>query len=124
MSSREDLLLESIKKYYQDNPESTQHLYDILVSGNISLRNLERFVMDAKKTNLSYPTKDGNTFAVHVSYKSSLDGYSKKLFDPFCRTTRFMYDIPGKEKTIETTIAQLNFIKWCITNGIIEKIMT
>jgi hypothetical protein len=52
-------------------------------------------------------------FTVHVAYKSSLDGYSKKLFDPFCRTARI--DFQG----LTTTVAQLNFIKWCITNGII-----
>ena len=49
-------------------------------------------------------------------YKSSLDGYSKKLFDPFCRTERIEFG------TLNTTVAQLNFIKWCIENDIIEYI--
>ena len=53
-------------------------------------------------------------FTVHVAYKSSLDGYSKKLFDPFCRTERVEF------QGFTTTCAQLNFLKWCIQNGIIE----
>jgi hypothetical protein len=55
-------------------------------------------------------------FTVHVAYKSSLDGYSKKLFDPFCRTERIEF------KGITTTCAQINFIRWVISNGILDYI--
>ena len=121
--SRSDVLLESIKLFYNDE-KNAQYLYDILEKKkNISLRNLEWFITDySKKKNLTYTTKKGTSFAVHCAYKSSLDGYSKKLFDPFCRTQKFSYKIPGKEVTIQTTVAQLNFIKWCITNNIIEQV--
>jgi len=93
-------------------------LLDILQHKNgISLRNLEHFVTNyAKQTNLSY-TIGGKLFTVHVAYKSSLDGYSKKLFDPFCRTERITMDVMGSE--VVTTVAQLNFIRWCIVNDII-----
>ena len=83
----------------------------------ISLRNIEWFVTNhSKKRRTTYTTQDGRSFTVHMSYKSSLDGYSKKLFDPFCRTDRIEFD------EHETTVAQLNFIKWCIENDIIEYI--
>lgn len=59
-------------------------------------------------------TPAGRQFTVHVAYKSSLDGYSKKLFDPFCRTERIQF------QNLTTTVGQLNFIRWCITNGIID----
>jgi hypothetical protein len=66
---------------------------------------------------------DGKQFAVHCAYKSSLDGYSKKLFDPFCRTEKFVYTVPGPEGAdVTTTVAQLNFIRWCIKNKVIEYI--
>ena len=121
--SRSDVLLESIKLFYNDE-KNAQYLYDILEKKkNISLRNLEWFITDySKKKNLTYTTKKGTSFTVHCAYKSSLDGYSKKLFDPFCRTQKFSYEIPGKETVIQTTVAQLNFIKWCITNNIIEQV--
>jgi hypothetical protein len=69
----------------------------------------------SKKRNLSYVTKAGKQFTVHCAYKSSLDGYSKKLFDPFCRTEKIEF------QGLQTTVAQLNFLRWCIKNDIIEK---
>jgi len=76
----------------------------------------------SKKNNTSYTTKDGKFFTVHCAYKSSLDGYSKKLFDPFCRSQKFGYTVPGTSHEIQTTLAQLNFIKWCIKNNVIDYI--
>jgi len=115
--SKSDLLLASLKRFY-DEPKNSSTLLDILNhKSGISLRNLEHFVTSyAKKTNLSYTT-GGKLFSVHMAYKSSLDGYSKKLFDPFCRTERITFDVMGQG--ITTTVAQLNFIRWCITNDII-----
>jgi type VI protein secretion system component Hcp len=114
--SKSDLLLESLKRFYED-PVHAAQLHDILTtkSRGISLRNLEWFVTNyAKNKHVTYTTPTGRTFTVHVAYKSSLDGYSKKLFDPFCRTERIQF------QGLKTTVAQLNFIKWCLTNGIIE----
>ena len=117
------ILLTSIDTFY-NIPENRATLLEILnKTGGISLRNLEWFITNySKKNNLSYKTGDGKMFSVHCSYKSSLDGYSKKLFDPFCRTEKINYLIPGTNDEIHTTVAQLNFIKWCIKNNIIEYI--
>jgi len=116
MSTRSDLLLESLTRFYED-PSNSKNLHDILTtkSQGISLRNLEWFVTNyAKNRHVTYKTDGGRPFTVHVAYKSSLDGYSKKLFDPFCRTERIQF------QGLTTTCAQLNFIKWCLTNGIID----
>jgi hypothetical protein len=116
MSTRSELLLESLTKFY-DDPENSEKLKDILTTKThgISLRNLEWFVTNyAKNRHVTYNSPMGRPFTVHVAYKSSLDGYSKKLFDPFCRTERIDF------KGLSTTVAQLNFIKWCLTNGIID----
>ncbi|MFZ4600308.1 MAG: DUF7197 family protein [Terrimicrobiaceae bacterium] len=122
--SRSETLFHSIQNFYQDEKNS-MYLCDILEKRQgISLRNLEWFITDySKKKNLSYQTNDGKPFLVHCAYKSSLDGYSKKLFDPFCRTEKFEYEIPNTDGIkIQTTVAQLNFIKWCIQHNIIEYI--
>lgn len=114
--SKSDLLLESLTRFYED-PVRSAHLHDILTtkSQGISLRNLEWFITNyAKNRHVTYTGPAGRTFTVHVAYKSSLDGYSKKLFDPFCRTERIQF------QGLTTTVAQLNFIKWCLTNGIID----
>jgi len=121
--SRSDTLLDSINQFYE-NPVNSKHLVDILdKKSSISLRSLEWFITNySKKKSLSYKTTEGKTFAVHCAYKSSLDGYSKKLFDPFCRTDKFEYSVPQSETKVTTTVAQLNFIRWCIKNGIIDYI--
>ena len=117
------ILLTSIDTFY-NNPGNRATLLEILnKTGGISLRNLEWFITNySKKNNLSYKTTDGKIFSVHCAYKSSLDGYSKKLFDPFCRSSKISYTIPGTSNEIHTTVAQLNFIRWCIKNNIIEYI--
>lgn len=112
--TKSEILLQSLSEFFDDE-ENFKKLSDILTHrSGISLRNLEWFItIYAKSNNLVYRTTKGN-FPVHVAYKSSLVGYSKKLFDPFCRTERVNF------KGLTTTVAQLNFIRWCIKNDVIE----
>jgi hypothetical protein len=121
--NKSDILLSSINTFYEI-PENKLVLSELLTkSGGISLRNLEWFITNySKKHNTTYTTSDGRLFSVHCAYKSSLDGYSKKLFDPFCRSEKITYTIPGTDDEIHTTVAQLNFIKWCIKNKIVDYI--
>ena len=121
--SKNDILLSSINQFYDNEKNRTTLLTILDKSSGISLRNLEWFITNyAKKNHTSYQTGDGKLFTVHCAYKSSLDGYSKKLFDPFCRSQKFAYVVPGTSDEIQTTLAQLNFIKWCIKNKIIDYI--
>ena len=121
--SKSGILLTSINAFYNQEENRTKLLNILDKSSGISLRNLEWFITNySKKNNISYTTKDGKYFTVHCAYKSSLDGYSKKLFDPFCRSEKFAYTVPGTSHEIQTTLAQLNFIKWCIKNNIIDYI--
>jgi len=121
--SKSDILLSSINNFYTEEENRSKLLRILDKSSGISLRNLEWFITNySKKNNISYTTKDGKYFTVHCAYKSSLDGYSKKLFDPFCRSEKFAYTVPGTSHEIHTTLAQLNFIKWCIKNNIIDYI--
>ena len=108
--SRSEILLQSLTRFF-DEPGHEAILHDILNHKlGLSLRNIEWFVTKhAKKNDVRI-----HGFPVHVEYKSSLNGYSKKLFDPFCRTDRIEF------KGHTTTVGQLNFIKWCIVNGIIR----
>lgn len=115
--TKSELLLQSLDDFFSTD-ENYKKLCDILNhTSGISLRNLEWFItIYAKTNNTVYTTSKGN-FPVHVAYKSSLVGYSKKYFDPFCRTERIQF------KGLTTTIAQLNFIRWCIKNDIINYII-
>ena len=81
-------------------------------------------------------------FDVWTEYKSQLKSFSKEMFDPFCRlendtTTkevkkkrtrnkcrklmRFYYNT-GEGDYLETTLGQLNFFRWIITNKILDYI--
>jgi len=116
--NKSSLLLTSLERFF-DVPENKEQLLDILEHRKgISLRKLEWFVTNySKAKHVTYTAPNGKLFTVHVAYKSSLDGYSKKLFDPFCRTERIEF------KGLTTTCAQLNFIRWVLTNGILDHII-
>ena len=97
--SKTDILLSSVNDFYSDEKNKTTLLSILDKSSGISLRNSEWFITNyAKKTNLTYTTNNGKLFTVHCAYKSSLDGYSKKLFDPFCRSSKISYAVPGTDR--------------------------
>ena len=76
--------------------------------------------MTHETTNLSNALKGNNKlFNVHYNYKAQLKAFNKKFFDPFCRGNRipFFYD---KDNCIITTIGQLNFFKWAISNDVVN----
>ena len=114
--SKKNVLLKSVEEFY-DDPKNFNQLSEILGHQIVSLRCIEEFVTNyAKDRHTVVNTPAGSSINVHVAYKSSLSGYSKKLFDPFCRTERIEF------RGFTTTVAQLNFIRWCIKNGIIQHI--
>ena len=124
MTNHEQTLFNTIQKFYSENDNIILHMLPIINGVSIiSLRLLDWFVTNySKKNNSSYNISEKNItklFNVHYSYKSQLKAYSKKFFDPFCRGNRvpFFYD---SENCIITTIGQLNFFKWAITNNVID----
>jgi hypothetical protein len=58
---------------------------------------------------------------VYTNYKSQLKAYSKKLFDPFCRRERIMFQIQGYEM-FQTTVGKLNFFRWALEKGVLDYI--
>tara|TARA_Y100000590_G_scaffold373483_1_gene437312 strand:+ start:21901 stop:22464 length:564 start_codon:yes stop_codon:yes gene_type:complete len=133
-----DILLESLHKYYE-NEKHINKLLEVTENNNkISLRIIDWFVTNYSKKNNIYYTifltpegektfkSEGNQiykqFNTYHSYKSQLKSYSKKKFDPFCRRRRIKFSY-YQNKSIETTIGQLNFFKWAIDNLIIDYIL-
>jgi len=101
--------------------------------GKISLRVLDWFVTKYSKKKIDCGVnKDGEIFDIRISYKGQLKCFKKRYFDPFRRenkTKKFLYrymlsDDDTEAKYIETTIGQLNFFKWAITNNIIAYVET
>ncbi len=120
----------------EDKSKSTKKKKTKASKNNISLRIIEWFVINySKKYNITYPLKKGNrtvTFNVHHSYDEHLNSYGKRLFDMFRRKgkdsskTKPIYidyiDDNGNPQKLKTMVCQLNFFKWCISNGILDYI--
>lgn len=118
IQSQEQWVLHRLEKFYSNQNHITK-VSDILSGkSNLSLRLIDWFVTNyAKKFNVAFTTNDKYVI-VYLSYKSHLKAYSKKMFDPFCRCKRIKF------QGIDTTVGQLNFFEWIISDGIIDYLET
>lgn len=115
------ILLGSLLEFYSQ-PQHIEQLYKF-ISGEdkISLRLLEWTVINyARDEEIIIDNGITSRFYVHMGYKAALTGYHKEQFDPCCRTERI--NIPYMNKLLETTIGQMNFIRWAIENRVLDYI--
>jgi hypothetical protein len=115
---RRELLIMSLQRFYAQR-DDIQSLIPILQgNGDLSLRLIDWFVTNyAKKHHVSYLLNQ-QEFVVYLNYKSQLKAYSKKLFDPFCRRERILFQC-GTHEPFETTVGQLNFFRWAFEKNIL-----
>ena len=122
-TTQNDLLMENLMKFYNQNNNLETMLKIINGESPISLRIIDWFATNyAKKFFTVYDVGGANRrFKVYVDYKLKLKAYSKRRFDPFCRWDRIT--IPYNNGTfIQTTIGQLNFFKWALENDVVAYI--
>lgn len=123
-NNRTLLLKSSLLKFYDKKDNMEIILKIINKNTEYSLRLLEWFCSNySKKYNTIYPLSKNKEFNVYLSYKSQLDSYQKKQFDPFKRNYKGYekFDLfYTPEKSFKTTVGQLNFFKWCIENKILD----
>ena len=121
---RRELLVMSLVKYYNGikDKDALKKLVDTMQgNGEYSLRLIDVFVTNyAKKHNTAYML-DGQEFLVYLNYKSQTKAYSKKLFDPFCRHDRIIFQCDGVDDFL-TTVGQMNFFRWAHEKGILDYI--
>jgi len=126
---KQDLLMSSLQKFYLKKDNIAKIKKILYGKSKISLRIIDWFVTNfSKKKNINYIITDYNDnfnkktqFIVYIDYKLQLKGYSKKQFDPFCRRERINFYFE-EDEYIETTVGQLNFFRWAISNKIIDYI--
>lgn len=118
---KQDLIIKRLQTFYA-KPGYIEILVPIIKGeSDISLRLVDYFVTNyAKKNNTNYIHKE-RQFLVYFHYKRELKANSKRLFDPFCRRERILFQVNGIEPFI-TTVGQLNFFSWAIERGIIDYI--
>jgi hypothetical protein len=119
---KQDQVVSWLHDFYS-SPGNLEKLLPILQGTSaVSLRLVDYFVTNyAKKMNTSFP-QSGRHFLVYFNYKRELNAYSKRLFDPFCRRERIMFQARGMEAFV-TTVGQLNFFRWFIEKHILEYVM-
>lgn len=84
----------------------------------ISLRDLEAFVTKYAAIHGLWYYHEGTEYVLHERYKAALTSYNKGLLDPFRRTQRV--DIKYDNKVIQTTIGQLNFLRFLIDSKALD----
>jgi len=142
IKDKQELLLISLKNFYNQNGNKELILPIVKQQTTISLRLLDWLVTNYSKQNdIHYGVENnGNykNFSIWLDYKNQLKAYSKKQFDPFCRRNRIFYNIinnetfniGSKKKVIEdyskredgfvTTVGQLNFFRWALTHRVVD----
>ena len=115
---KQELIVNSLQKFYAEREDLTEILPLLQGTSELSLRLIDWFVTNyAKRHSTSYIIEN-QEFVVYNNYKSQLKAYSKKLFDPFCRRERILFQIPGTEPFL-TTVGKLNFFRWAIEKNVI-----
>jgi hypothetical protein len=99
LSGRELVLFETVRDFFNE-PSNLDTLKAVLLRKSVSLRRLESIATSTTTA------KEANT---SESYYSWLRAYGKKLFDPFARSKHISF------QSIETTVGQLNFMRWAMT---------
>jgi len=120
---RRELLILSLQRFYSSRTDLDKLIPILQGDGDISLRLIDWFVTNyAKKHHVSYIISE-QEFIVYLNYKSQLKAFSKKLFDPFCRRERILFQC-GTHPSFETTVGQLNFFRWAFEKNILDYIRT
>jgi hypothetical protein len=120
---RRELLIVSLQRFYGSREDLAQIISVLKGESDLSLRLIDWFVTNyAKKHHISYML-NGQEFIVYLNYKSQLKAFSKKLFDPFCRRERILFQVTSCDP-FETTVGQLNFFRWAFEKDILSYIRT
>jgi hypothetical protein len=120
---KQELIVNSLQRFYALRDDKEEILKLLEGTSQISLRLIDWFVTNySKQHNISY-ILNGQEFLVYTNYKSQLKAYSKKLFDPFCRRERIMFQLQGYPM-FQTTVGKLNFFRWALEKGVLRYIET
>ena len=120
---KQELIISSLQRFYSLRADINEIVELLKGTGEISLRLIDWFVTNYSKTHNTSYILGGQEFAVYMNYKNQLKAYSKKLFDPFCRRERILFQVPQHEPFL-TTVGKLNFFRWALEKGILDHIKT
>jgi hypothetical protein len=146
LNAKQTLLLESLVEFYNNENNKKLIIPIVKQETTISLRLLDWLVTNySKKHSVHYEIGNKTTsgyipsnknFNLWLDYKNQLKSFSKRTFDPFCRRQRIFFNTVDnsvillsttdhaiyntRSDGIVTTVGQLNFFQWAITNHVID----
>jgi hypothetical protein len=118
---KQELVIQTLQRFYNTRDDIDEIVEMLKGTSEMSLRLIDWFVTNYAKTHSTSYILNNQKFFVYMNYKNQLKAYSKKLFDPFCRRERILFQIPGHEAFL-TTVGKLNFFRWAIEKGILNYI--
>jgi hypothetical protein len=118
---KQELIIQSLQRFYSGRDDIKEIVELLKGTSEVSLRLIDWFVTNYSKMHTTSYILHGSEFVVYMNYKNQLKAYSKKLFDPFCRRERILFQIPGYEPFL-TTVGKLNFFRWALEKGILDYI--
>ena len=132
--ARQQQRLQEISAFYDDEEVVRDLLAPIARQEyEISLRLLDYTMTNwAKKTTVMlsaprFPGQERSTpWALFSLYKDWLRFYRRRGFDPFRRRERIFFDATSKDgvsERLQTTVAQLNFLRWAKIYGILDYVL-
>ena len=118
---KQELIVSSLQRFYGEREDLDEILQILQGTSEISLRLIDWFVTNYAKQHSTSYILNGQEFLVYMNYKSQLKAYSKKLFDPFCRRERILFQV-GNRPAFLTTVGKLNFFRWALEKGVLSYI--
>jgi len=118
---KQELVIQSLQRFYNTRDDIGEIVELLKGTSEMSLRLIDWFVTNFAKAHSTSYILNNQKFCVYMNYKNQLKAYSKKLFDPFCRRERILFQIQGYEAFL-TTVGKLNFFRWAIEKGILDYI--
>ncbi len=123
-ASPRDLMMVALSRFYSDPARIERVVPYVTGQSDESLRLIDWFVTNYarhKHVVIWNPTTS-TPFNVYLSYRAQLKAYSKQMFDPFRRRDRILFNFGG-DRSVETTVGQLNFFRWMLLNGVLDYIV-
>jgi hypothetical protein len=125
LSTQNSLLLKNLLDFFENRDNLEKMMVIVNNESHISLRLVDWVVTNySKKYYTVYKIKTSmgeQRFKVYNEYKLKLKAYGKIRYDVFKRWERISVPVAENEY-IETTLGQLNFFKWAISNKVLDYI--
>lgn len=120
IKTRIHILFKKLNSFF-DNEEHFNTMYSILKQESLVSLRLCQFICTTMARN-GLITKDlaGNEVPLEEVHRSQQDSQGKVLFDPFCRNPKSRFLFTKFNRTVDTNIAQLRFMRFAITYGVIS----